>query len=384
MQRIAIIGIGRIGLCLALNLERAGYDVLGIDKDEERVRLINRKELITSEPGVEEALRAVRVFQACDRFTAIREFDPDLVFIVVNTPSSQEGGYDHTQIDRVLAQLFSLSVARDRVELGLVCTTLPGYCDSKAELAKDHGFALSYTPGFVAQGSILHDQQFPDLVLIGEADSLAGDKLAQVFRRMCRNRPAVRRMSRLSAEITKLAINCALTMKIAFANAVGDLAICVGAEPERILDAIGADSRIGNKSLQYGFGYGGPCFPRDNRALNFFARQHNYELLQAQTNDQANGLHLAFQLQHYLRTYDEEEAIHFHSITYKLGTEILDESQPLALAVQLAKSDRRVVIHETASVLAELRIRFGDLFEYCLAVSEEAAPEENPRSQKTA
>ena len=367
MERIAIIGTGRIGLCLALNLERVGYSVFGVDKDRERVRLINERTLSTPEPGVEEALCAARAFRVAGHISAIGEFDPDLVFVAVDTPTAESGGYDHSQIDRVLTDLFSLSSMRDRVELALVCTTLPGYCDSKTSSAKNHGFRLSYTPGFVAQGSILRDQRFPDQVLIGEADSIAGERLTVVFRRMCSNDPLVHRMSPLSAEITKIALNCALTMRIAFANAIGDLATCVGADPERILEALGADTRIGNKFLKYGFGYGGPCFPRDNRALNFFAKQHNCELIQAEATDEMNRRHLAFQVEHYLRVYGDDDAIHFHSVTYKPGTEILDESQPLALAVQLARAGRTIVIHESAPVLAQLQSQFGDLFEYCPA-----------------
>jgi len=365
LKRIAIIGVGKIGLCLALNLNRAGHHVLGVDKDAEHVKLIRERVLRTSEPGVEEALNTAGEWRVADCMGAIRGFDPEVVFIAVDTPSVPEGGYDHSRVDRVLAELCSLDWSHDLVELAVVCTTLPGYCDSKAELAKSNSFTLSYTPGFVAQGSILRDQRCPEQILIGEADAIAGDKLASILLGMCTNDPPVHRMSRISAEIAKLALNCALTMKIAFANAIGDLSTCEGAEPEAILNAIGADSRIGSKFLKYGYGFGGPCFPRDNRALNFFARQHNYEFLQASATDEMNRRHLIFQVNDFLRSYDESEPIHFAYVTYKPGTEMLDESQPLALAVQLAGAGRKVVIHESPAVLAELRARYGDLFEYC-------------------
>jgi nucleotide sugar dehydrogenase len=369
LERIAIIGIGRIGLCLALSLERAGFPVLGIDKDRGRVKLIQERALVTSEPGVEEAIHAAGELRVADSIAEVREFNPKLVFIAVDTPTVAEGGYDHSRVDQVVAEMLSLEWPHDRVELALVCTTLPGYCDSKADLAKSHGFALSYTPGFVAQGSILRDQRYPDQIVIGEADAIAGETLARVLRAMCSNDPPVHRMSRMGAEIAKLALNCALTMKIAFANAIGDLATSVGAEPEAILAAIGADSRIGDKFLKYGFGFGGPCFPRDNRALNFFARQNNYEVSQASVTDEMNRRHLAFQVNEFLRAHGESEPVHFSYVTYKPGTEMLDESQPLALAVQLAQAGRRVVIHESPTIVAQLRARFGDLLEYCDATS---------------
>ena len=120
-----------------------------------------------------------------------------------------------------------------------------------------------------------------------------------------------------------------------------------------------------SKFLKYGFGFGGPCFPRDNRALNFFAPQHNCEVLQTSVTDEMNRRHLAFQVNDFLRGYAEGEPIHFSYVTYKPGTEMLDESQPLALAVLLAQAGRSVVIHESPRMVAELRARFGDLFEYC-------------------
>jgi UDPglucose 6-dehydrogenase len=351
-------------LCLALNLERTGFQVLGVDKHRERVKLIEERRLRTREPGVEDALRAAKKLRVADSISALQDFNPDIIFIAVDTPAIDKGGYDHIRVDQVLAELFSLQDLDARVELSLVCTTLPGYCDSKAELAMSHGFHLSYSPGFVAQGSILHDQRHPDQILIGEADTIAGETLARVFREMCANDPSVHRMPRLEAEIAKLALNCALTMKIAFANAIGDLATCVGADPQAILSLIGADSRIGSKFLKYGFGFGGPCFPRDNRALHFFAQQHNCDLLQAEITDEMNRRHLAFQVNAYLRAYTNHQPIRFPYVTYKPESEMLDESQPLALAVQLAQAGRRVVIHGVPTILSQLRARYGDLFEY--------------------
>jgi UDPglucose 6-dehydrogenase len=373
LERVAVIGIGRIGLCLALNLERAGYDVLGVDQNSEYVKQVGEKTLRSPEPGVEEALKAARNFRVSEHASSIRDFVPDLLFVAVDTPTAVGGGYDHSHVDRVLVELFSLEPWQPRVELTLICTTFPGYCDSKSSLARVHSYALSYNPGFIAHGTILRDQRAPDQILIGEADAIAGEKLASIYLRMCVNRPLIHRMTPLSAEIAKLATNCALTMKIAFANAIGDLATAVGASPEQILAVVGGDSRIGSKFLKYGFGYGGACLTRDNRALNLFANETNHQLLLALATDEMNRQHLAFQVNRYLNTYREDEPIHFDSVTYKPGTEILEESQPLALAVQLARAGRRIVIHECSAVLEVLRRQFGDLFMYEIRADEDSS-----------
>jgi nucleotide sugar dehydrogenase len=302
--------------------------------------------------------------QTADRIDVLSDFAPHFVFIGVDTPIGDNGDYDHSNVDRVLRELLVLRRARAVTDLVILCTTTPGFCDSRADAMSAHGYALSYSPAFVAQGSILIDQRRPDQVLIGQADSQAGERIETVYRRMCENRPAVHRMSRLSAEIAKLATNCALTMKIAFANAVGDLALRAGADPTTILDAVGADNRIGPGFLRYGFGYGGPCLPRDNRALNVFATRHGCEIFPAEAVDEMNRRHLAFQISHYLERHPLNEPIHFEWVTYKPGTDILEESQPLAVAVALARAGRTVVIHEQPSVVTELRNRFGDLFQY--------------------
>lgn len=364
MKKIAVIGIGKMGLCFALQLEKAGCEVLGIDTNAAYVNAINNKTLRSAEPGVEEALLAATAFRASTRLHSLIAFLPELIFIAVPTPTEETGGYDHRLIDALLPELYALGLPPARHDVVIMCTTLPGYCDQKAAEALHHHCYLSYKPEFIAQGSIMHDLQYPDQVLIGEADTLAGDKLEKLYAAIHVSRPAICRISRLNAEIAKLATNCFLTMKIAFANAIGDLCKTTGADPGKVLDAIGKDSRIGGKFLQYGFGYGGPCFPRDNRALHHFAGRHGLSLLLSAATDQANQAHLQFQFEQYLHQYPDSLPIHFYSVTYKPGTLITEESQQLALAVKLARAGKKIIIHEREEVVQQLHAMMGDLFEY--------------------
>lgn len=376
MCKIAVIGIGRLGLCFALQLERAGYEVLGIDMRSDYVDSINRRELVSVETGVQDALRSYVHFRASHQLQALSDFSASLIFIAVATPTALQGGYDHTLVDQALTSLYALNLPGPRQDIVVISTTLPGYCDSKAEEAAKHGCYLSYKPEFVAQGSIMHDLQCPDQVLLGAADDLAASKIADVCAHVCMSNPKVVRMSRLSAEIAKLATNCFLTMKISFANAIGDLCARAGAETENVLAAVGADTRIGNRFLQYGFGYGGPCFPRDNRALAEFAERQRLRLLLSRATDDVNLQHLEFQVSEYLAKHDPQDEIHLSSVTYKAGTMILEESQPLAFAERLARAGRKVVIRETEPVIDELRMLYGNLFEYGIrqpAVEESAA-----------
>lgn len=363
MSTVSIIGIGKLGLCFALNLERSGFKVIGVDIDAEYIRQLNQKTFVSQEPQVNELLRAAQNFTATDNIQAAIETS-SVLFLAVATPTSSEGGYDHSQVERVLQQLLSFGKQPQKKHLVISCTTMPGYCDTIAKQVEPYNFTVSYNPEFIAQGSIIHNQLYPDQVLIGEADKEAGNAIEQVYRNLCKSNPAYCRMNRLSAEICKLATNCFLTTKISFANAIGDLAVSAGAEPEKILSAIGSDSRIGEKYLKHGFGFGGPCFPRDNRALELFASTIGYDLLISRATDQTNNRHLDFMFQQWMQQHVNGQEIVFDYVTYKPGINLLEESQPLALAVKLAKAGKRVKVRDTKSVIEEVRKNYGDLFIY--------------------
>lgn len=366
LENIVVLGIGKLGLCFALNLEKSGYNVLGVDVFQEYVEKINAKTLTSHEPKVEQYLQEVTNFQAITNVQKALDSDSTLIFVMVATPTCQDNGYDHWQIERVVQQIVDHGKSEFRRELVIGCTTMPGYCDTIAERLAPYNYAVSYNPEFIAQGNIIHDQQYPDQVLIGEADTEAGDKIAVVYHRMCKNEPTFCRMSRLSAEICKLATNCFLTTKISFANSIGDLALKVGAEPDKILAAIGADSRIGGKYLKYGFGFGGPCFPRDNRALGKFADNHAYELLISKATDEVNRRHLDFQIQDYLQRYDEDETIVFDHVSYKKGSVLIEESQQLALAAALAQAGRKVLVKDKKAVIEQVEKLYTGLFDYLM------------------
>jgi UDPglucose 6-dehydrogenase len=359
MRRIGVIGIGKLGICFALNAERKGIHVVGVDISEDTVLAVNSRQLDTDEPLVQEYLSTAENLHATSELAEVMEEGIRLLFLFVATPSLPDGGYEHGQIDRVAARLESFGRRVASVHLVVGCTTMPGYCDRLAARLAPLNYTVSYCPEFIAQGSIMHDQVRPDQVLIGEDSAEAGDLIEDFYRVLCDNEPAFCRMDRMSGEIAKIATNCFLTTKISFANSIGDLAITAGADPDAILHAIGADSRIGPRYLRYGFGFGGPCFPRDNRALGKFADETGYELLISKATDEVNRRHLTFQFE---RMMESEDSIVFDHVSYKRGTSIVEESQQLALALMLADAGRKVVIREDATVIARLEREYPGKF----------------------
>jgi len=362
MKKVGIVGIGKLGLCFALNLERKGFQIIGVDVSQDYVDSINSKTLKSDEPQVEELLYSSNNFIATTDYESLREVET--VFVLVATPSLPDGSYDHSQIDRAVENMlhvFGNSYQLKRLVIG--CTTMPGYCDElqKRYQETDWNFKVCYNPEFIAQGTIIQDQLNPDMVLIGAYDRKDADVIVEIYSELVDNTPTFSIMTPKEAEITKIALNCFLTTKIAYANMVGDVALASGVRPEVILGSIGADSRVGEKYLKYGYGFGGPCFPRDNRAFAIHAKEVGIDARISKATDECNGLHLDFQADFLSQ---KTEDIVFDSVTYKPQSTLLVESQQLALAEKLADRGKKVHIIERKQIIEQLKKKHGDKFAY--------------------
>ena len=363
MKNISVIGIGKLGLCFSLTLEKNGYNVVGLDVNQEYVDQINNRELSSDEEGVEEHLNQAVNFVATTSLEKTLKHS-DILFVIVATPSLDNGRYDHTQVDRLVSDIEELGFSNRQKDFVVCCTTMPGYCDSIKERLESVNYRVSYNPEFIAQGTILRDQASPDMVLIGEADQEAGDILEEIYVNHTDNKPRICRMTTTEAELTKISLNCFLTTKIAFANMVGDIAISSGSRPEVVLNAIGSDTRIGNKYLRYGFGYGGPCFPRDNRALAIYASDLGLPAKISEASDESNRLHLDEQIKNFVIENSKKDPVVFDCVTYKPESTMLVESQELLFAVRLVQIGYDVTICERPIVVEQIKKLYGDIFTY--------------------
>lgn len=333
MANISIIGVGKLGLCLALNLEKKGHNIIGVDIFESYIQSLNDKTFTTSEPSVNEYLAESKISFTTDLKQALQN---DILFVVVRTPSTPEWKYDHTDIEDIANKLISFGKQPTRKDLIINCTTFPGYCDTLQEKLKEHNYYISYNPEFIAQGTIIKDQVMCDNVLIGEADEYAGELITDIYKSMVESNPIYNRMSRTEAELTKLAVNCFLTTKISYANMVGDIANRLECDADRVLKAIGTDSRIGNKYLKPGFGFGGPCFPRDNRALAKCGEEVGIDAVISRATDEMNEKHLQYQIEDFVKNNpDKNKVVEIDFITYKKESTLIEESQQLKFAQKL-------------------------------------------------
>lgn len=361
MNKASVIGVGKLGLCFCLTLENGGYQVVGYDIVEDYVNSINEKTFFSYEPGVNEHLIKSINFKATTGAKECVEH-ADIIFVTVASFSEPDGRYDVSQVDSVVDTLVNLGTQKTKKHL-VICTNVnPGYSDTVYSRLSALNWDVSFNPETIAQGTILKNQAEPDCVYIGSDTTESAQQIKEVYENICTNSPSIHTMDRLSAELTKVSLNCFLTCKISFANMVGDLALQIGASPDKVLKAVGSDSRINNKFFRYGFGWGGPCFPRDTRAFMRLAKNNNMPYDMCEASDMSNDKHLEYQVEAFLKSGKKEYVT--DSVTYKKGTVILEESQQLEYAAKLAQNGTTVTVCETEPVIKKLKQIYGDLFRY--------------------
>ena len=360
-MKIGLIGAGRLGICLALLIEQAGYDVIASDVREAYVNELQNKRIITNEPDVQSYLeKSTRIQFTTDNSRVIKE--SDIIFTLVQTPSLEDGSYDVSAVWKVVEDFQQIDGMLNGKSLVVGCTTNPGDCEEFQKRLEIGGVSVYYNPEFIAQGSIIKDLQHADMVLIG-GDGKHAPVLRDIYEKiqLGYSIPNIHFMSTKAAELTKIAVNCFLTTKISYANQVGQVMIKDGLEDEvnTVLNAIGSDSRIGRKYLGFGFGFGGPCFPRDNRAFASYARAVGVDHAIGETTDNFNNEHSDFLRDYYLNKNKEELPFCFKYLTYKPEIDILTESRPYDLALALLEEGYKVYcIDETCKDIVDERIKF--------------------------
>ena len=368
-MKIGLIGAGRLGICLALLINEAGYEVLASDVREDYVNDLQNKKCGTTEPDVQEFLdRSRNIEFTTDNDRVILE--SDIIFTLVSTPSLEDGSYDVSNVDDVVGDFLRLGWSTTGENgsgltgksLVIGCTTNPGDCDVFQRRLVDDGVDVYYNPEFIAQGSIIKDLRHADMVLIGGNGHHAG-VLEEIYERIQDGfkEPSIHFMSTRAAELTKIAVNCFLTTKISYANQVGQVMIKdgIGDEVDTVLKAIGSDDRIGNKYLGFGFGFGGPCFPRDNRAFAAYSQQVGVQNSIGEVTDNFNNEHTEFLRDYYVNKNTSEHPFCFKYLTYKPGIDILTESRPHDLAVALIEEGYKVYcVDETCKDQVDERIIF--------------------------
>jgi nucleotide sugar dehydrogenase len=359
-MKIGIIGTGRLGLTFALLCEKNGYEVIVSDVREDYVFNLNQKICLTNEPLIQSMLFDVKNFSATTKNIEVIE-NSDIIFTFVATPSTLDGNYDTTKVFEVVEDFYlaySLNIPLYNKKFVIGCTTNPGDVEQIQTKLNTFNVQVAYNPEFIAQGEIVKGIEQSDIVLIGTEHTKLSNELIEIYNKIQTTPVNACVMSTKAAEITKIGVNCFLTTKISYANMMGEIMIKAGVQDEIdiVLDAIGGDSRVGKKYLKFGFGFGGPCLPRDNRALGHFANNLGMELNLPLTVDNFNKEHANFIKNYYIqKNPDKGVPFVMDYITYKKGTDIIEESQQFQLCVDLLNEGYTLHVIEIDTVTTKLQ-----------------------------
>ena len=279
-MKIAVIGTGYVGLVAGACFAEGGNDVVCVDNNDAKVRMLRRGKVPIYEPGLEELVHR-NTHEGRLAFTtalprAVRE--SSIIFIAVGTPEGEDGSADLTH---VLAVARDIAKAMNGYKVIVDKSTVPvgtaGKVRKVVRRETTHPFSVVSNPEFLKQGAAIDDFMKPDRVVIGAEDPRATELMLELYAPFTRTGAPIMVMDCASAELSKYAANAMLATRISFMNEVANVCERVGADVDHVRKAIGSDRRIGTSFLFPGVGYGGSCFPKDVKAMIRFAADTDYD-----------------------------------------------------------------------------------------------------------
>jgi UDPglucose 6-dehydrogenase len=279
-MKIAVVGSGYVGLVSGACLAENGNEVVCIDKDPVKIRLLQRGKIPIYEPGLGELVRRNRSEKRLTFTTALERGvrNAQIILIAVGTPMGEDGSAD---LQHVLAVARDTARAMNGYKVIVNKSTVPvGTAAKVREVIRretTHPFSVVSNPEFLKQGAAIEDFMKPDRVVIGAEDPRGAELMKELYAPFTRTGAPIMLMDCASAELCKYAANAMLATRISFMNEVANVCESVGADVDHVRRAVAADRRIGPSFLFPGIGYGGSCFPKDVKALLRFAAEKNYK-----------------------------------------------------------------------------------------------------------
>jgi len=385
-MKISVIGLGKLGACTAVCFSAKGYEVIGVDINADLVAAINQGIAPFYEPRLQELIdRSKDRFCATEDFTVAIE-QSNITFLIVPTPSRPDGHFSDQYLQDALRLLsealrnkkeFHTFVITSTVSPGTINKKLVPLIEKYSKKTLNKEFGIAYNPEFIALGSVITDFLNPDLVLIGESCLQVGDQLEAMYKRVCETDPYVARMSINSAEIAKISINSYVTTKISFANTLASLCEEIeDADVDDITAALGADKRISPYYLKGGLGFGGPCFPRDNRAFAAFAADLGIDAKLAKATDGINQFQNDRLCQHINQICVKKgvNKVAILGLSYKSCTPVIEESAAIKIIKSLLHKNIELTVYdplamESAKKMFAETINYADSIKSCLAAA---------------
>lgn len=286
MMKIAIVGTGYVGLVSGACFAEMGLDITCVDTDVQKIDALNNGIIPIYEPGLDELVRRNvdegRLHFTTDLTTCLHSVE--VVFSAVGTPPDEDGSADLQYVLEVARTFgrhikkYTVLVTKSTVPVGTAQKVKAAIQEELNKRGVEVPFDVASNPEFLKEGAAIKDFMSPDRVVVGVESERARKLMSKLYRPFLINNFRVLFMDIPSAEMTKYAANAMLATRISFMNEIANLCDRVGANVEMVRSGIGSDTRIGNKFLYPGCGYGGSCFPKDVKALAHTGREHGYPM----------------------------------------------------------------------------------------------------------
>jgi UDPglucose 6-dehydrogenase len=352
-MKLSVIGTGYVGLVAAVCFADLGHDVIGVDRDAERISLLHRGRSPIFEPGLGDLLvqgqKAGRLRFTTDTAEAVQ--DSEVIFITVGTPSLESGDADLTEVSAAAEAIGrSLSGYRLIVEKSTVPVRTGERIREQIHLLTRGGveFDVACNPEFLREGSAIHDFTHPDRIVLGVTSERSEEALRELYRPFdC----PILVTDLATAELIKHASNAFLALKISYINAIANICERVGADVRLVAEGMGYDARIGRAFLDAGVGYGGSCFPKDVAAFVKIARESGYQfrLLEeaARINEEQKEV-----LLHHLKDAVwvlANRTVAVLGLAYKPNTDDIRDSPAVAIITRLLRDGADVRVYDPAA-----------------------------------
>jgi UDPglucose 6-dehydrogenase len=337
---VTVVGCGKLGLPLVAVLAESGHQVRAYDLNRSLIRSLDEGTVPWFEEGLHErlVLHRSRIEFVADIESAASGVSRFLV--IVPTPSNENDQFSHEIVESTVMELvnFHLTSSDDQIEIVVISTVMPGTMRQlkkridEVSGSSSHKISLVYSPEFIALGNVISDMTRPELVLVGLESSDQVTNYPELVLSYSHTKPQICLLSWEEAEVSKIAVNTFVTTKISYANFVSELCdVTPNCHASNVLRAIGVDSRIGSRYLNPGTAYGGPCFPRDNKALVSYSKDVGVRALIAEATDATNEIQIHRLADFIVRNNSDDAQILLVGLAYKPRTGVTEDSASLKL-----------------------------------------------------
>ena len=377
-MKITVVGTGYVGLVSGACLAEVGNDVLCLDLDPNKIKILNDGGIPIYEPGLQEM---VNRNHKAGRLAFTTDIEQGVAFgtvqfIAVGTPPAEDGSAD---LQHVLAAArnigrhmrdYRVVVDKSTVPVGTADKVRAAIAGELKQRGADIAFSVVSNPEFLKEGAAVEDFMRPERIVVGSDDERATLVMRNLYAPFQRNHERVIAMDVRSAELTKYAANAMLATRISFMNELANLAERLGADIEQVRRGIGADPRIGYHFLYPGAGYGGSCFPKDVQALMRTAGEAGMKLLILEAVEQANALQKQVLAQKILKRFGNDlKGLNFAlwGLAFKPNTDDMREASSRVLVAELLERGASVTAYDPVAMdearhiyKADSRVRFAD------------------------